>query len=200
MQHPEWILILDFGSQYTQLIARRLREFNVYCEIYPFNHNLEDFSSHKPNGVVLSGGPRSVYDTDAPYLNTTIFDWNIPVLGICRGMQFINVYFGGKLIRTNKEKHVAVNHDVNIIDENLKLLIGEKMNINSYHNFGVEKSVLAEKLKVFAETAHGVIEGIYNPHLPIIGIEWHPERENLAQEVNDKLIKEFLKGDLFWKK
>jgi len=79
--HSEWILILDFGSQFTQLIARRIREQQVYCEIHPFNADLSDFDEHPPNGVVLSGGPMSVNDTGAPYLNTHVYDWNVPVLG-----------------------------------------------------------------------------------------------------------------------
>ena len=87
--HSEWVLILDFGSQYTQLIARRVREFQVYCEIHPFNSDLSEFSSHPPKGIILSGGPMSVNDANSPTLNTTIYDWNIPVLGVCYGLQII---------------------------------------------------------------------------------------------------------------
>ena len=84
-----WILILDFGSQYTQLIARRLREFNIYCEIHPFNTDISHFSQHLPSGVVLSGGPMSVLDDDAPSLNAAVLEWNVPVLGVCYGLQIM---------------------------------------------------------------------------------------------------------------
>jgi len=91
MQHrpQNWILILDFGSQYTQLIARRVRELNVYCEIHPFNKDLASFSDNPPNGVILSGGPSSVNDENAPELNEAVFDWGVPVLGICYGLQIL---------------------------------------------------------------------------------------------------------------
>src|SRR5690625_1451557 len=79
--HNEWILILDFGSQYTQLIARRLRELNVYCEIHPYNTPPASFGDNLPKGIILSGGPRSVYDDDAPALNLDYLEMGIPVLG-----------------------------------------------------------------------------------------------------------------------
>src|SRR5690625_2165826 len=85
--HNEWILILDFGSQYTQLIARRLRELNVYCEIHPYNTPPASFGDNLPKGIILSGGPRSVYDDDAPALNLDYLEMGIPVLGICYGLQ-----------------------------------------------------------------------------------------------------------------
>ncbi|HKK46711.1 MAG TPA: hypothetical protein VJ964_14390, partial [Balneolaceae bacterium] len=91
MQHrpKDWILILDFGSQYTQLIARRVREFNIYCEIHPFDVDLEKFSDTPPEGIILSGSPSSVNDEGAPGLNEDIFDWDVPVLGVCYGLQIL---------------------------------------------------------------------------------------------------------------
>ena len=85
--HDEWILILDYGSQLTQLIARRLRELNIYCEIHAFNHDLNDFTAHPPKAIVLSGSPRSVNDEDAPTLNPAVLDFDVPILGICYGLQ-----------------------------------------------------------------------------------------------------------------
>jgi len=81
------ILILDFGSQYTQLIARRVREEQVYCEIHPYNMGLKDVVAFSPKGIILSGGPADIFEQDAPSLDRNLLDLNIPVLGICYGMQ-----------------------------------------------------------------------------------------------------------------
>src|SRR3712207_3939676 len=95
MQH-ELILILDFGSQYTQLIARRVREAGVYCEIVPFHYLLEKIVERNPKGVILSGGPSSVYDADAPKVAGDFFrKISAPILGICYGMQLVAAEFGG---------------------------------------------------------------------------------------------------------
>ena len=97
--HDEKILILDFGAQYTQLIARRVREARVYCEIHPFSLPLEKISKMRPKGIILSGGPASVYDPGAPKSDPRILDLGIPVLGICYGMQLIADQLGGRVAR-----------------------------------------------------------------------------------------------------
>src|SRR5881409_220082 len=91
----ETVLILDFGSQYTQLIGRRIREANVYSEILPFNTGLEKILSYKPKGIILSGGPDSVYEAGAPACDPKIFAQGIPVLGVCYGMQLLAKELGG---------------------------------------------------------------------------------------------------------
>src|SRR4030095_14807716 len=93
----ETILILDFGGQYTQLIGRRIREANVYTEIVPFNTPLEKIRAAQPKGLILSGGPASVYETDAPISDPGIFNLDVPVLGICYGMQLIGKVLGGRV-------------------------------------------------------------------------------------------------------
>src|ERR1051325_256143 len=93
----ETILILDFGGQYTQLIGRRIREANVYSEIVPFNTPLEKVKDLQPKGVILGGGPASVYETDAPICDPGIFNLDVPVLGICYGMQLIGKELGGRV-------------------------------------------------------------------------------------------------------
>ena len=91
------IVILDFGSQYTQLIARRIREFNVFSVVLPCTVSLEQVKALKPKGVVLSGGPSSVYDVDAPEADPAVLAMGVPVLGICYGLQFIVHHLGGKV-------------------------------------------------------------------------------------------------------
>ncbi|MCG8668323.1 MAG: GMP synthase (glutamine-hydrolyzing), partial [Pseudomonadales bacterium] len=85
--HAQRILILDFGSQYTQLIARRVREIGVYCELHPFDMSDEDIKAFAPNAVILSGGPESVTEAETPRASQAVFEMGVPVLGICYGMQ-----------------------------------------------------------------------------------------------------------------
>ncbi|TYP00002.1 GMP synthase (glutamine-hydrolysing) [Geothermobacter ehrlichii] len=103
--HQERILILDFGSQYTQLIARRVREAHVYCELHPFDMELEAIRSFRPNGIILSGGPKSVYEEGAPSIPGELFDLGIPVLGICYGMQLMCDHFGGRVVPAGKREY-----------------------------------------------------------------------------------------------
>ena len=93
--HTDRILILDFGSQYTQLIARRVREIGVYCEIWAWDHDPDEIVRFAPRGVILSGGPESVTAADSPRAPQRVFDMGVPVLGICYGMQTMAVQLGG---------------------------------------------------------------------------------------------------------
>ncbi|MCH7620006.1 MAG: glutamine-hydrolyzing GMP synthase, partial [Candidatus Marinimicrobia bacterium] len=99
------VLILDFGSQYTQLIARKIRENGVYSEIVPFNTSIEEIERKNPKALILSGGPSSVYDDDAPVAPPEIMDMGIPVLGICYGMQLISQHFGGEISHADKREY-----------------------------------------------------------------------------------------------
>src|SRR5574341_427460 len=103
--HSERILILDFGSQYTQLIARRVREAKVYCEIHPFNLPPDQVRRLKPRGIILSGGPASVYQKDAPRVEAQLFDLKVPFLGICYGMGLINLAAGGEVARAERREY-----------------------------------------------------------------------------------------------
>ena len=91
------VLIIDFGSQVTQLIARRIREFGVFCEVKNFNISLEEIKKNLPQAIIFSGGPSSVYEENAPKISPQIFDLNIPILGICYGEQLICDMLGGKV-------------------------------------------------------------------------------------------------------
>ena len=105
MQH-ELILILDFGSQYTQLIARRVREQGVYCEIVPFYYGIEKIVERKPKGVILSGGPSSVYEEDAPQLESDFYEKiEAPILGICYGMQLLAKDLDGEVSPSDKREY-----------------------------------------------------------------------------------------------
>src|SRR5258705_8878478 len=107
----ETILVLDFGAQYTQLIARRVREAHVYCEILPFNTALADILKRKPKGVILSGGPSSVYGEGAPHSDVGLWSTQLPVLGICYGFQLMAYQLGGKVERAQKREYGLASLD-----------------------------------------------------------------------------------------
>ncbi|NDB47328.1 MAG: GMP synthase (glutamine-hydrolyzing), partial [Nitrososphaeria archaeon] len=114
------IIVLDFGSQYSHLICRRIREFSVYAELVPFDIPIDKLKAMNPKGVIFSGGPSSVYNKDSPRPNPTIFQMKLPLLGICYGHQLIVDNFGGKVKRSNKE----YGHSNLTIDNNSSLLGG----------------------------------------------------------------------------
>ena len=96
MQH-ERVLVLDFGGQYNQLIARRVREQNVYCDLKPCDMSIEEIKKYNPMGIIFTGGPNSVYDENSPHIDPEIFNLGIPVLGICYGAQLMAYTLGGKV-------------------------------------------------------------------------------------------------------
>ncbi|MEH6455261.1 MAG: gamma-glutamyl-gamma-aminobutyrate hydrolase family protein, partial [Cocleimonas sp.] len=103
--HTDRILILDFGAQYTQLIARRIREVGVYCEIYPWDVSNQDVIDFGAKGVILSGGPESTIAENAPVAPSAVYDLGVPVLGICYGMQTMAIHFGGKVERADHQEY-----------------------------------------------------------------------------------------------
>ncbi|MEE3181783.1 MAG: GMP synthase (glutamine-hydrolyzing), partial [Planctomycetota bacterium] len=109
---PEFVAILDFGSQYTQLIARRIREQKVYCEILKCDTSPEELSSKQLKGIILSGGPSGVYEEDAPRCNPAIFDLNVPILGICYGMQLGCEILGGKVVPAQHREYGSTEIEI----------------------------------------------------------------------------------------
>ena len=99
------IVVLDFGAQYSQLIARRIREQKVFSVVLPFNATLDEIRSYSPVGIILSGGPSSVYDKDAPHADKSVFELGVPVLGICYGLQFMVYALGGKVRPAAKREY-----------------------------------------------------------------------------------------------
>lgn len=120
---------------------------------------------------------------------------NIPVLGVCRGMQFINVFFKGRL--SSIINHVSIDHSIQITENNFKKILGEEIYVNSYHNQGIFLKDLSPELKIFAQTKDNLIEGIYHPKYSLLGIQWHPERGNSTNLANDELITNFFKKKIF---
>ena len=187
MKENEKILILDFGGQYNQLIARRVRECNVYSEVVPFNISLEKIKEINPRGIIFTGGPASVYGEDSPKCDPEIFNLGIPVLGICYGMQLMTVTLGGNVARANKREYGTT--DVSI--DNESLLFQEFENTNGFlmsHTDFVEK--VPEGFKNIGHTSSCPNAAMENPAKKLYGIQFHPEVNN---SVNGTLvIKNFL--------
>ena len=123
----------------------------------------------------------------------------IPIFGVCRGMQLLNIYFGGSIIRSLEnisdadDSHVGVRHTIDIVDEKYRKKFGVGIaKTNSYHRHAVTESDLSEQLHAFAISKDGVVEGLYHPHLPVVGVQWHPERADSASKLDRILIHEWL--------
>jgi GMP synthase (glutamine-hydrolysing) len=175
MQHrpQDWILILDFGSQYTQLIARRVRELNVYCEIHPFNKNLDSFSDNSPSGIILSGGPSSVNDENAPNLNTTIFDWDVPILGICYGLQILaHSEIPGSVEKAERREF---GRSELIVDDGTDLLKGTPQESVVWMSHGDHIKELPSQYEIIAHTDNARVAAVRHTEKPIFGVQFHPE-------------------------
>ncbi|MEW5895229.1 MAG: glutamine-hydrolyzing GMP synthase [Candidatus Omnitrophota bacterium] len=171
-RHKDLILILDFGSQYTQLIARRIRENKVFCRIVPFNINPEEILKQNPKGLILSGGPMSVYDEGAPLPNEKIFEMGIPILGICYGMQSIVHMHGGKINRSKQREYGRAEL---FIDRNRDLFVNLPTNLTCWMSHGDETIVLPKGFNVLAHTLNAPIAAISHPVKKIFGVQFHPE-------------------------
>ena len=169
----ERIIILDFGSQYTQLIARRIREAGVYCEILPFSTPLSDIRSINPRGLVLSGGPASVYDDNAPRSEPGLISAvDCPVLGICYGLQLIAYELGGE-VEPSKSRGYGYGR-LTVVDETTRLFSGLPPDMDVWLSHGDRVTRLPEGFHMTAKTAEGV-NAFENPSQKIYGVQFHPE-------------------------
>lgn len=169
----DWILILDFGSQYTQLIARRVRELNVYCEIHPFNTNPDTFKDHPPKGIILSGGPSSVYDEDAPELNLHYLDVNVPVLGICYGLQSLaHAIHPGAVEKAEKREFGRATL---IIDDDSDLLKDMEEQSTVWMSHGDHIIDLPDTYHPIAHTSNAPVAAVRHNKKDIFGVQFHPE-------------------------
>jgi GMP synthase (glutamine-hydrolysing) len=186
--NKEIVIILDFGSQYNQLIARRIRENNVYSEILPFNTPISDLKKYKNlKGIILSGGPSSVYEKDAPTISKEIFNLNIPILGICYGMQLISHLLGGKVAKATKREYGLAKL---MIKDFSDLMWNLRSVLNVWMSHGDTVTKLPNGFEAIAYTDTCLNAVIRDKRKNIFGVQFHPEVVH-TQSGKD-IIKNFL--------
>jgi GMP synthase (glutamine-hydrolysing) len=181
MAHHQIILILDFGSQFTQLIARRVREKGIYCEIHPFNLPVPAIRRLRPVGVILSGGPESVTSEGAPRLDPFLFELKIPILGICYGMQLIAHHLGGKVHRSNKREYGRAKVQIGAPGLLFDGLDGEQVVWMSHGDSGTQSP---PGFTVCASTPTVPVVAMENRARKIWAIQFHPEVTHTKQGVD----------------
>jgi len=172
-RHHDGILIIDFGSQYTQLIARRVREAHVYCEIHPPSRTVEWIREWRPKGIILSGGPNSVYDDDVPTADRSLLDANIPVLGLCYGMQLVAHLAGGNVVRANRREYGRA--DVRIEGGRLFRGFGRGEETPVWMSHGDHVDVPPPGFTVTASSDNSPIAAFEHRERPLFGVQFHPE-------------------------
>ncbi len=175
------ILILDFGSQYTQLIARRVREARVYCEIHPYNLALEKIRALNPRGIILSGGPASLYERDAPNIERAVLDIGCPVLGICYGMYVIAQHFGARSAGAARREYGPATLTIDQPDELFEGLGGSQHLVWMSHGDRVEE--LPQGLCAIAHTDNSPYAAVRSHDGRLRGIQFHPEVVHTPQGV-----------------
>jgi GMP synthase (glutamine-hydrolysing) len=171
------VLVVDFGAQYAQLIARRVREANVYSEIVPHTVTAAEVAAKRPAGIVLSGGPSSVYEEGAPRLDEAIFDLGVPVLGICYGFQVMATALGGEVAKTGRREYgsTAVRVSGAATDGAGSLLDGQPAEQTAWMSHGDSVSRAPEGFEVLASTDDTPVAAFANEERRLYGVQWHPE-------------------------
>jgi GMP synthase (glutamine-hydrolysing) len=187
MNQLEHILILDFGSQYTQLIARRVRECNVYCEIHPFHKDIEEIREAKPKGIILSGGPASVYDKESPRIDKALFELGIPVLGICYGAQLMTELLGGIVAYSDKREFGYANLS---IDDPGSLLARIGLTTSVWMSHADKITRMPPNFVRLAHTDNCPIAAMRHQRKPFFGVQFHPEVVHTPEGV--KILEAFL--------
>lgn len=181
------ILILDFGSQYTQLIARRVRESKVYSEILPYYTPLKEIEAHAPSGIILSGGPSSVYDKKAPLCDPDLFNLSLPVLGICYGMQLMTHLLGGKVARAAKREFGRADL---IVDRPSPLLKGLSSPTPVWMSHGDRIEVAPSGFEPIARTNNSPAASMQNSRRRLYALQFHPEVAHTPQGI--QILQNFL--------
>lgn len=187
--HSEKVLVLDFGSQYTQLIARRIREAGVFAEIHPWNITLNSIRAFSPKGIVLSGGPASVYDAEAPAPNPEIMNLGLPVLGICYGMQWLAKQFGGMVAPALRREYGKATLK---IEDRSGLFEGLGDAIEVWMSHGDRIDGLPKDFKSIARTDNSAHAAMRHEKRPIYALQFHPEVVHTP--LGGKILSNFLHG------
>lgn len=202
--HAERILILDFGSQYTQLIARRVREIGLYCEIRAYDIDVEDLNEFAPKGIILSGGPESVTGDDTPRAPAEVFEFGVPVLGICYGMQTMAEQFGGKVAGSDKREFGYAQVQVEGSSELLRDIVdheGDKGHmLDVWMSHGDKVVELPDGFELMASTDSAPIAGMYNESQRFYGVQFHPEVTHTLQggRILERFVRQICGCEALW--
>ena len=180
------IVVLDFGSQYSHLICRRIRDFSVHAELVPYDISLDELNKLNPKGIIFSGGPSSVFNSDAPMPTKEIFQMKIPILGICYGHQIIVNNFGGKVKRANKEYGSAILS----IDDKSDILSEVGDSIRAWMSHGDEAKNVPKDFEIIGHTENAHAAAIANKQNTVYGIQFHPEVMHTENGTN--ILKNFV--------
>ena len=186
MQH-ETVIVLDFGGQYNQLIARRVRENNVYCEIYSYKTDLSVIKAKNPKGIIFTGGPNSVYLEDSPTIDPEIFTWGVPVLGICYGSQLMMHLLGGHVCRAPEREYGKTEV---FVDNNSKMFTDVQPSTICWmsHNDYIEQA--APGFKITAHTVNCPVAAAENEEKGLYAVQFHPEVLHTAE--GKKMLRNFV--------
>jgi GMP synthase (glutamine-hydrolysing) len=195
--HNHKILILDFGSQYTQLIARRVREVGVFCEIFPHDIDPQLIKDYNAKGIVLSGGPDSVYDSDvkAPAI---VFELDIPVLGICYGMQTMVMQHGGEVKGSDQSEFGKAV--INVLDDKNKLFAELKSEQSVWMSHSDKVTDTGEHFEVVASSVNAPVAAVAHKTKPYYGVQFHPETTHTehGQQIIENFVVKICKCDTLW--
>lgn len=187
MENKELVLVMDFGGQYSQLIARRIRECGVYCEIVPFNTPVASIVERKPKGIVFSGGPSSVYSEGAPRCDQEVFNLNIPIFGICYGMQLTTYMLNGQVSHATSREYGNTRLFIDKSEGLFAQLSGETQVWMSHGDY---VSAAPEGFAVTAHTNSTPVAAIADEQRKIYGVQFHPEVVHTPEGM--KMIRNFL--------
>lgn len=189
MNHPEWIAILDYGSQVTQLIARRIREQHVYCEILRYDTPAKELHKRSPKGIILSGGPCSVPDSDSPRCDPALFDLGVPILGICYGMQLTAHTLGGEVQRGEKHEYGKA---IMRITKPSPLYEGLEDELQVWMSHGDKVVSMPEGFETVAESDNCPHATMQHLERALFGVQFHPEVVHTPQ--GTQMLKNFAYG------
>jgi GMP synthase (glutamine-hydrolysing) len=202
--HAQNILILDFGSQYTQLIGRRVREIGVYCEIRPYDMTSEEIREFKPNGIILSGGPESVHAEDSPRAPEAVFELGVPVLGICYGMQTMAEQLGGSVIGSREQEFGYAEVQIDTPSRLLDGLSDKESRgldfLDVWMSHGDKVSAMPEGFSLMASTPSCPIAGMADDERRFYGVQFHPEVTHTLKglEILERFIRTLCGLDTLW--